>query len=184
MKGGGTALSTATDSRMTMEGLEDAIVRHIGRHLAGGQVAHVLCHEAYYCRHVEPVIRKHFPTLEFGGPVEELPWLAANRSKEPVGSFRLLMVGSIGGMCLLYLCARLSSAAEASQLERAIALVVNYDADQMGRTLCRIVDSLENPRISLHVDEFLSVYKDTTHVNVDFPPVTPRWDFEADRPVY
>lgn len=169
---------------MTIADYEDAIVRHIRRHLAGDPVAHVLLPNPCYCRHAEAVIRRHFPTLELGGPMEEMPWLDANRSKDPVQALRPLMVGSISGMCFMYLRARLSSTTDVSEFARAIALVVNYEADEMGRMLCLIRDSLDNPIDSLHMDEFLSVYKDKTHVSVDFPPVRPVWDFETDRPVY
>jgi hypothetical protein len=163
------------------EVFDQAIIRHVRRLSAGEEAAHVLCPSAYDCRYAEMVIRRHFPTLEFGGLVNELPSFEANQSKDqfkdPIQSFRPVMVASLSRMCLLYLRARLS-AAEVTQFEQAIALAVNYKP-----FLCCITEA-KQPIASLHSDELLSVYKDTTHVNVDFPEVKPRWDFDGDRPIY
>ena len=88
------------------------------------------------------------------------------------------------GLCLLYLRASLAIPDKAARFKQAIALVINYDADEMGKSLCCLGEDIAEPVISLHVEDFLSVYSTVRHVSVEFPPCRPEWDFGQSKPVY
>lgn len=171
---------------MTVQEFEEEVVRHISRCRRDGDEGHILCATpySYYSRQIAVIIRKHFPDLEIGGPAGELAGDRPQQVSDAVDVIRPFMVGSIAGMCLTYLRARLSPPGDAGRFRRANALVVNYDAGETGQCRCILADIPTEPVASIRVNEFLAVYKDVTSVAVEFPPCLPRWDYEHDKPIY
>ena len=117
---------------MIEEIIERTIVRHIATAKAKQAPAHVLFPAAYYRRWAAIVIEHHFPALEFSGPVDELPCEEHGETTELVQSFCPVMVGSLSGMCMVYLRAKLKAPEQAARFEQADALVFNYDENEMG----------------------------------------------------
>ena len=120
--------------------LENSIVEFVNEFLRGGQPADILMPESYYCPYAAAAILKNFPRLEFGVLNDDLPLTEKARGLDPTWHIRPLMVGSIGGMCMLYLRVSRSSPSSAAQFGKAKPLVVNYDAGTTGRSLSCLVD--------------------------------------------
>ena len=57
--------------------------------------------------------------------------------------------------------------------------MANYDADEIGPCLCCLEDEAKRPIGSIHLGEFLSIYKEIIHLSVEFPGPKPLWDFES-----
>ena len=171
---------------MAFDDLEASTVQHVSRYFEGEEPVHILCADPYECRAVLTIIEYHFPDLTVGGPSGEPFHHRAGKSHELAQTFLPVMLGSLSGMCCHYQCARLHLPNEAFRFRSAVALVINYDAQQEGSCLCCVGESFIKAVSTLHVRDFLSVYREVTHLHVDFPKPDPRpyWDYGEDRPIY
>ncbi|MBN1908877.1 MAG: hypothetical protein JW818_03990 [Pirellulales bacterium] len=143
---------------MSPSDLERQLAGHLHDTLNVGRAVHVLCSTREECLFTLALLQREFPNVTIGVPVGSACPTQSDRVEELENTCLDVMLSTVSDMCLHYQRARMAFTEYEAPFREAVAILINYDADELDDCPCCVGVPGQDPEAAMCVRPFLDVY--------------------------